>query len=33
MAGAFLWVLRARIFLFEERLFGTAMDRSVGDVG
>src|SRR5215216_5217097 len=27
IAGAVLWVLRARFFLFEVRLFGTAMFR------
>jgi hypothetical protein len=29
MAGAVLWVLRARFFLFEVRLFGTAIVLSV----
>jgi hypothetical protein len=29
MAGAVLWVLRARFFLFDVRLFGTAIVLSV----
>jgi hypothetical protein len=33
MAGAVLWVLRARFFLFDVRLFGTAIISAVAGYG